>query len=271
LSITEPFGRENGPSLVFGTPEYPIVVKTEEGIYRRVARPERPQQLNTQVYSDETISENDQQILNEAMTELFNTINLDTQKLRFYGNWRSKNYINSRGELTPYESIEWVMKKNFDSKRNKYRADSITLDSYNDPYQYRFPHWEVIFTKRDLFVDGCDWVFAAARPDLSTIISLNRFEKFADDPKVRSELIRTLVFHEFGHVLGLPSARRGRNLEESIGTHCTSKGCSMHQALSITDFINITTDRLRNTVKGKPYCSDCMNDLRVKFKKIIKI
>jgi predicted Zn-dependent protease len=266
LSITEPFGSENGPSLISGTPEYPIVVKTQEGIYR-VARPERPQQLNTDVFIDETISVNDEQILNEAMVDLFNAVNLDTQKLRFCGNWRSEKYIDSKGSLIPYESIEWLMKKHYDDKRNQSRADTLTFDLYYDPYQYKYPHWEVIFTKRDLFTDGNKWVFGATQPDLSTIISLNRFEKFADDPEPRKEIIRTLVFHEFGHVLGLPSARRGRNLEESIGTHCTSKGCSMRQGTSIDAFIENTTDRLRNMGKEIPYCSECMNDLRVKFKK----
>lgn len=266
MSTTDSFGTENGPSLISGTPEYPIVVKTQEGIYR-VARPERPQQLNTEVFSDETISENDQQILNEAMFDLFHAVNLDTQKLRFRGNWRSEKYIDSRGHLAPYESIEWLMKKHYDDKRNQCQADSLTFDSYYDPYQYKYPHWEVIFTKRDLFTDGNKWVFGATQPDLSTIISLSRFEEFADDPKSRRELIRTLVFHEFGHILGLPSARRGRNLEESIGTHCASKGCSMRQGSSVPNFINNTTDRLRNMGKGRPYCSDCMNDLRVKFNK----
>ena len=264
---TDPFGNENRPTLVSGTPEYPVVVKTQEGILYRVARPERPQQLNTDVFSDETISENDQQILNEAMVDLFNAVNLDIQKLRFCGNWRSKKYIDSKGNLIPYESLEWAMENNYDRKRKQYRADSLTFDSYFDPYQYKYPHWEVIFTKRDLFTDGNNWVFGATQPDLSTIISLKRFEEFADDPKSRRELIRTLVFHEFGHILGLPSARRGRNLEESIGTHCASKGCSMHQGSSIAGFIENTTDRLRNMGKGSPYCSDCMNDLRVKFYK----
>ncbi len=117
---------------------------------------------------------------------------------------------------------------------------------FNDPYQVSMPHWEVVFTNKDLYSRETNFVIGIAQPDLSTLISLKRLESISD-VGLRGETQKTEIFHEVGHVFGLPTRRRGESrLEYSLGAHCRSAGCSMKQGLRVPeDWINFTSQRLR--------------------------
>lgn len=102
---------------------------------------------------------------------------------------------------------------------------------------------------------------------MGTIISLGRFETIGDIG-LRRETQKTEIFHEYGHLLGLPTERRGKqNLDPSLGDHCRSRGCSMKQGLEVPkDWVAFTGERLK--MGGKPLCGACLTDFKVKFNRL---
>lgn len=259
--------------IIAGLQDEPLVVnqtwpdgKTE---IKRIVNPERSYQVPTFIFWDETVSPTQQGLVREAFDELFTEIGFDRSKVQYLGNWRESGYRDSTGKLVPHKSIEWQLQSKWNDSRRQIKADEALYAMFNDPYQTSTPHWEVVVTNKDLYSSETNFVIGAAMPDLGTIISLSRLEAIRD-VGLRGEAQKTEIFHEFSHVLGLPTNRRGSsNLDYSLGPHCRSAGCSMKQGLNVpTDWMTFTTERLRRG--GKPLCGECVTDLAVKFKRVRK-
>lgn len=251
-----------------GLPDEPLTIRQVwpdgRDEQRRIVNPERSYQVPTFVFWDETISPAQQTLINEAFNEMFDEIGFDKTQLQYFGNWRETEYRDKSGNLIPHRSIEWQVQSKYDTSRNQVNAERVASEMFTDPYQVDMPHWEVIFTNKDLFSQETNFVIGVAQPDLGTLISLNRLESISD-VGMRGEAQKTEIFHEVGHVLGLPTGRRGQSkLEYSLGAHCKSAGCSMKQGLRVPyDWVNFTTERLRTG--GKPFCNECITDLQTKF------
>lgn len=259
--------------VIAGLPDEPLVVNqtwtdgTTET--KRIVNPERSYQVPTFIFWDETVSPTQQGLLREAFDELFTEIGFDQSNILYLGNWRESSFRDNTGKLIPHKSIEWQLQSKYDTSRRQIKADEALYAMFNDPYQISTPHWEVVVTNKDLYAEGTNFVIGSAMPDLGTVISLGRLEAI-HDVGLRGEAQKTEIFHEFGHVLGLPTNRRGSsNLDHSLGPHCRSVGCSMKQGLNVpTDWITFTTERLKKG--GKPLCGECVTDLSIKFKRVGK-
>jgi predicted Zn-dependent protease len=251
-----------------GVSNEPLVVKRvwPDGSVerRRVVNPERSYQVPTFVFWDATVTPEQQDLIREAFDEMYDAIGFDKTQLHIYGNWRDQEYRDNAGNLLPHRSIEWQVQSKYDASKRQVNADRVAIEMFNDPYQLDMPHWEVIFTNKDLYSQETNFVIGIAQPDLGTLISLKRLESIGNIG-MRGEAQKTEIFHEVGHVFGLPTGRRGQSeLEYSLGAHCRSVGCSMKQGLKVpTDWINFTEERLK--VGGKPYCDECVADLETKF------
>lgn len=257
-------------TVVSGTPDQPLVVDQQRRdgtvIRVRIVNPERSFQIPTYVFWDRTVTPAQQAIIRQTMADLFAAVRLDPTQLDYFGDWHEADYRDARGALVPYKSIEWQISSKLMSRRGQLDADQFAYDMYGDPYQKSHPHQEVVFTNQDMRSRDTNFVIGVAVPDLGTLISLWRLSSITD-PDLRTECIRTEIFHEVGHVLGLPSARRGvERLEKSLGSHCRSEGCSMKQGLNVPhDWINFTRQRLVRG--GRPFCSECVTDLAVKYRR----
>lgn len=257
---------ETKREVIYGSESYPIVLRNQDGELARIADPERPQQLPTYIMWDNTLTKAGQEVVQGAMVELYKNIGFDLNKICVYGNWFSNKAVDANKKLNPYESIQWLLNDSYNSNRGQIDAGRLLRRLYDDPYQKSHPHWEVIFTAHDLYCYNTSFVIGAAQPDIGTIISLSRFMGIQESA-LRHEIIKTEIFHEVGHVFGLPTKRRGvHNLEQSLGLHCKTDSCSMKQGLYVpTDWIDITKKRVSRG--GNPYCSDCLNDLNRKVSK----
>lgn len=259
--------------VLAGTRDEPLVVKQTwpngEIENKRIINPERSYQVPTFIFWDETVSPAQQGLVREAFDELFTEIGLDQSGIQYLGNWRDSGSRDSAGRLVPHKSIEWQIQSTWDASRRQINADDMVYAMIDDPYQISAPHWEVIVTNKDLYSAETHFVIGAAVPDLGTAISLKRLETIGD-VKLRREAQKTEIFHEFSHVLGLPTNRRGEEkLDQSLGQHCRSNGCSLKQGLNVPiDWMTITTDRLKKG--GKPLCGECVTDLSEKFKRVRK-
>ena len=268
--IFGPTIRPVSTTVIHGTPEQPLVASLKwpngEVEKKRIINSERSFQIPTFIFWDETVTTAQQGVIREAFTELFRATGFDPAKISYLGNWREQDFKDPDGKLKPHKSIEWQVQSKWNASRRQVNAEDVLTSMFFDPYQTTDPHWEVIFTNKDLFVGNTNFVIGGAQPDLGTLISLGRLESIRDTA-LRGETQKTEIFHEFGHVLNLPTNRRGRNnLDHSLGDHCLSPGCSMKQGLNVPDdWITFTTSRLRSG--GRPFCGDCIKDLSVKFKK----
>jgi len=256
--------------VLAGMHDEPLVVQQtlSDGkiITERIANPERSYQLPTYIFWDETVTSTQQGLIHEAFRELFTEIGFDQSRIQYLGNWQEPDFRDTAGRLVPNKSIEWQLLSKWNVSRKQIDVVSMLSAMHDDPYQISSPHWEVIVTNKDLYSEETNFVIGGARPDLGTVISLGRLEAIPD-ARLRGEAQKTEIFHEFGHVLGLPTDRRGsENLEQSLGLHCRSNGCSMKQGLNVpTDWITFATDRLRKG--GKPLCGECVTDLLQKFRR----
>lgn len=174
-------------------------------------------------------------------------------------------------------SVDFFSKVHENNKRNRgnnhiqYDGAALLSNIHFDKSQTDNPHHAIILTNKDLYAGNTNFVIGVARPDLGTVISLQRIWNSIRDPKLRNETIKTEIAHEVGHVYNLPSPRRGSaELDNKTlpggGDHCLNPGCCMKQGVSVPkDFIKITQDRLRN-LGDQCFCPDCHLDLQEKYK-----
>ena len=231
---------------------------------KRVVNSERSFQVPAFVFWDETVTPDQQSLIQEAVGELYDQIGFDKTKLHFFGNWKEDGHRDLNGLLIPHKSTQWQVESKWNASRSQVKADGVAYEMFQDPFQVTNPHWEVIFTNKDLYITKTSFVIGVAQPDLGTLVSLKRLEAIRDE-KLRRETQKTEIYHEVGHIFGLPSGRRGDSkLEYSLGAHCKSPGCSMKQGMQVpTDWVNFTTERLK--AGGNPFCEECITDLKVKF------
>jgi len=225
----------------------------------RVRNPEKKAVLPIFLFHDGTVSSEEFTAVKEALADMLRTVDAPLGVSDF-GNWCEEDWKDKGGNLRPDKSIAWLMEQAYDSERDQWDATTILNLLGNEPYQKIQPHHDILITGRDLFFPGTNFVIGGADPDLGTVISTARFRQIKD-AALRREVVKTAVYHEGGHVWGLPFGGK-RVLEKKLGYHCPDPSCSMKQGLAVPrDFIKITEARLR---AGHIYCSDCLKDLEGK-------
>lgn len=148
--------------VIFGLPDEPLVVENDwsgRGMERtRVINPERSYQVPTFVFWDETTTSVQQHIIEEAFSELFGELGFDRKLINYLGNWRDAGYRDVSGKLVPHKSIEWQLTSKWNARRKQINAEDFLSTMFFDPYQKSTPHWEVVFTNKDLYTTGTNFV-----------------------------------------------------------------------------------------------------------------
>lgn len=189
--------------------------------------------------------------------------------IKTLGNWQSEKATkilpNGNVLLEPWESVEWyigrakvkAMEQGRWQTRGQISINQLWDDMSSDPYCKKIPQWSILVTKHDLYADGLNFCLGVSKENAFSIVStarcLNR------DNTLNVEGLKTLVMHEFGHLIGL--THEGRvNTSEQLGSHCTNDGCIMQQRMD-GDFRDITRVRLaaKQQYGLPPICSDCID------------
>jgi len=178
------------------------------------------------------------------------------------GVWRSNNYHNEDGTLKDFQSVDWYLHKGRVESRNtnQLNAQSISAHLMRKGSVWMKTHHIVLVLCSDIYKDEkTNFVFGLSDKDLPVILSTFRFKGLSE--KERCQCLKTVAMHELGHVFGLPSEGRDKNVEENLGEHCKNSKCIMQQGLDVPELLNITTDRLKHGA----LCSNCTNDLKSYF------
>ena len=198
----------------------------------------------------------------------------DDYPIKILGNWKNKEYkrVNEKGQefLLPFESLDWYIARAKHRSKNEERFQKTGQISVNqlcedlaaDPYTKKIPQWSILITRHDLYATGLNYCLGISEENKFAIVSVARF--IDEDNKLDLENFKTVLMHEFGHLIGLTNKKRV-NTEELLGAHCTNDGCIMQQRMN-GDFTDLTKARLKKKHLGKPpICDDCIREGRKFF------
>ena len=193
-------------------------------------------------------------------------------QIKNMGNWMSKNaHIYKNGEflLKPYESVEWYLSRAKEAAEKEGRwynkkqlnASQLIFDLTSGPSCKRMPGWRILMTHHDLYGQDqrgrpLNFCFGLSCENALSIVSTHRF--IDGNNRLLLENFKTLVQHEFGHILGLTVPGR-INTYELLGPHCQNDQCVMQQQMS-GNLAEMTEARLSRKHAGlSPICPDCIN------------
>lgn len=182
--------------------------------------------------------------------------------VRDFGVWQTPRALRG-GRLQPFQSIGWYVLRSVraSARVGQCNATQILRDMREEPWQRDEPHYDVFLSTDDMYdgSDGNNFSIGLTAPGFGSVISAARFTDVVN-AAIRTEYVQTAVMHEVGHLFGLVSLRRQRNVVESLGLHCTNR-CIMRQGLSVPDWYQMTLDRL----SGRPFCEQCRRELQLFF------
>lgn len=193
------------------------------------------------------------------------------------GNWRSEKYTYKdrfgNQVLRPYESVDWYIEQAQKTAKQEgrwYSRKQISIDQLcqnltEDPYRSQIPQWSVLITKHDLYGTITDdyghkqklnFCLGVSHENKFSIVSTARF---LDSRGVLDiEGLKTVIMHEFGHLIGLTYEGRA-NTNEELGSHCVNNRCIMQQRMD-GDYRELTRVRLaaKKLYGLPPICGDCI-------------
>ncbi len=114
----------------------------------------------------------------------------------------------------------------------------------------------VLFTGQDLYINGANWCFGAARMNARvTVQSVARYRHL--DKATLSACIRRTLRHELGHIFACARDLNRGHTEMNLGEHCTNPRCSMRQTLNLAELLKaVREEDARNC-----FCAQCLADL----------
>ena len=189
------------------------------------------------------------------------------------GDWKDEDYANQlndgRIRYNPHKSTQWYIERakakavaqgRWNNRQHQLSITQLYEDTYNDPYAKKIPQFQILVTKHDLYAELengrlLNFCNGVAREGQFLIVSTYRF--LDEGGKLDIERFKTVLMHEFGHMIGLTPTGR-KNSYEELGTHCNN-GDIMQQDMSGTARI-MTANRLNRKRQGiPPICNDCID------------
>ena len=120
----------------------------------------------------------------------------------------------------------------------------------------------VLFTGEDLYIDGTNWCFGAAR--IKARVSVQSVARYRIlDKATLSACVRRTLRHELGHIFTCAHDLMRSHTEMNLGEHCTNPRCSMRQTLNLAELLRA----VREENAQNCFCAQCLADLnRFKMK-----
>lgn len=150
---------------------------------------------------------------------------------------------------------------------DKWKGNSenqINLDSFylgaQKPIIGNVPQYDFVLTAKNILSFPPSFVLGFSIREKACIVSLGLLREITSE-KMREEAGRQLIYHEAGHLFGMPHRKEG-DIEYEMGRHCVNN-CSMRQIESIHDIRKFSNER---KFSGKVYCKQCEEGLKGYFR-----
>ena len=182
------------------------------------------------VMNQEGLPDLEKQAVLDGASELIRLANVSGVELIDFGFWKNNNYIDSEGYLEPYQSMDWYLQMGRVRSRNKEQLDvdamqyALFSEPWRDVQEGGKDHYDILVVHEDIYSGDYDFVIGMAARGIGTTLSTHRFKEL--DENLRYECVKTETMHELGHVFGLIPDKRTKNIEYSLGKHCTNR-CTM--------------------------------------------
>jgi predicted Zn-dependent protease len=177
--------------------------------------------------------------------------------VKLLGIWKNtgcEDYL-KRGFVHP-EKVEDFLNRHRNQATGCVNPDSALMEHVFECERVSQPYYSIILTDSNLFYTN-RFVVGGAQPHAGAIISVNNFRKIPNS-MLQRETKKQGIFHEVGHVLGLPKRNRGFAIEEKMGYHCTNR-CAVRQSMNIDEWIETAEQRLKS---NEVYCGPCTKELK---------
>ena len=177
--------------------------------------------------------------------------------IRPFGTW----VIPSMPVGSPYSGTHWYIDSSFDQRLGQVIAPQFLELVRKEPWQVRSPHFDVAVIDRDLTdlpektvnQQNSDFVLASVLPGTATVLSVHRLRNLPDDSQ-RQRVLKRLVTHNFGHVIGLVSPECQVDVESSGGErHCTNV-CAMRHGATVEELVTLVEEENKLGVTLCPAC-----------------
>lgn len=137
--------------------------------------------------------------------------------------------------------------------------NQISLDAFyfgaQRPLVGKDLQYDFVLTAKNISTFPPSFVLGFSIMEKSCIVSIGYLREITSD-RMREEAGKQLVYHEAGHLFGMPHRKEG-NIEYEMGKHCTN-ACSMRQVGAIHDLRKFANER---NYSGRAYCRQCEDGL----------
>ena len=191
------------------------------------------------------------------------------------GAWKDDGYQyvrNGRLYLTRYKSTQWYIAKAQEAAKvdlrwhpgcHQLNADVFFELMEKDPTNRDIPQFTIFLTRDDLYARYhgvlLNYCLGLSQRGKGSVVSAHRYlNRNGYLVGQRREVFKTVVMHEFGHVIGLTYDGR-KNTDENLGSHCTCNTCIMQQR-ERGDYEQLA--RIRQNLQRQgvpPICDDCID------------
>lgn len=171
------------------------------------------------------------------------------------------NYGRERWTSGSHSSADWyVINNKMRSPSGQIDAYGIILEMMAEPWQALEKHIDVLIVSEDIsaMYDG-DWVdYCLSRTcGRFIVISVARFREL--DRYDKAAVIKSVLWHELGHVMGLAGNLLRKHTIDASGSHCSIHGCIMQPGETVEDFLAHAKEAAKI---GRIYCSLCLEDAK---------
>ena len=186
--------------------------------------------------------------------------------LRPFGNW----ILKGAAGMQAYHSFRWYWESSLDQHTGRVSAATFIEIVRYEPWQHAEPHLDLALLHTELCNDtqktdgDFPSVFACTEPDLVTVISIRHLSHIADR-ELRLKCLRSLVLHNFGHLVGLPYGLQSTKRQPPESTavprdssRTCAMPCIMYEAQSVDELMAVATGEKEDLV----LCRPCLEVLR---------
>jgi len=154
-----------------------------------------------------------------------------------------------------YGSMEWYINKSLDQESQQLLGRRYLQLVLDEPWQHQSPHYDLAVVHQPLF-DEVDQhsVFGLAVRGRAAVLSVYPLYALDEGPR-RYRVLRRLVAHYFGQVMGIPIPGWREQAQ------CLSL-CAMRPASSLAEWVERVEEETR--IKAL-YCRDCRRELSARL------